>query len=145
MGLLSLFTGELVGKGVASPVEAVGSALDKLFTSDAERMQAEAVMEKLRQQPHILQAEISKIEAAHGSVFVAGWRPAIGWVCALSLASYFLPRHILAAILWTQQSWNAQTLAPYPVQIDGLLELVFALLGLGLLRTTEKMGKVARP
>jgi len=41
-------------------------------------MQAQAVLDKIAQKPTILQAEINKIEAKHRSLFVAGWRPAIG-------------------------------------------------------------------
>ncbi len=137
------FLTSMGGKALGSPIEAVGNALDKLFTSDAERAQAAVVMERLRQEPHVLQAEINKVEAAHNSVFVAGWRPALGWVCALSLATYYLPQHVLAALLWLRSCWGAAALAPYPIGTDSLMELVFALLGLGFFRSAEKFGGVA--
>ena len=70
-------------------VEAVARTIDKLFTSDDERAHARAVAEKLRQQPHSLQIELNKIEARHSSVFVAGWRPFIGWLCGAGLAFCF--------------------------------------------------------
>ena len=50
------FLAGLFSSGAAAPIDAVGTALDKLFTSDDERKQAEIVMERLRQQPHVLQA-----------------------------------------------------------------------------------------
>ena len=78
-GMLSFLTrtaDELTG-----PVEAVGNVLDALFTSDKERLDKKAVLARIAQQPRLIQGEINKIEAAHKSVFVAGWRPFIGWVC----------------------------------------------------------------
>lgn len=121
---------KLFGGGVKEPVEAVGNALDKLFTSDDERAQAQAVITRLRQQPHILQAEISKLEAQHRSTFVAGARPYIMYVCGTGLAFVFVINPI---IQWA-------TGKPGPVmQTEALLELVLALIGLGAMRTAEKM------
>ena len=126
---------KVFGGGVALPVEAVGNALDKLFTSDEELAQAEAVMEKLRQQPGALQVELNKIEAQHRSVFVAGWRPYIGWVCGTGLAFTFLVNPVI--------QWY--TGKPGPVLPSEIMtELVIALLGLGALRTAEKFAGRAK-
>lgn len=121
---------KLFGGGIKEPVEAVGNALDKLFTSDDERAQAQAVIERLRQQPHILQAEISKLEAQHRSTFVAGARPYIMYVCGTGLAFVFVINPIL--------QWVTGEPGP-AMQTDALLELVLALVGLGAMRTAEKM------
>jgi hypothetical protein len=127
------------GKTIATPIEAIGNVFDKLFTSDEEKAQAAAVLAKLAQRPGELQVELNKIEASHSSVFVAGWRPAIGWVCAASLAAYYIPQFFLASVIWVRMSWDMQTLVPYPVgQISGLMELVLAMLGLGALRSFDK-------
>lgn len=129
--LSSIFT----AKGTASAVDAIGSAVDKVFTSDEEREQAKATLEKLAQRPHILQAEITKLEASHRSPFVAGWRPAIGWVCAIGLMFPFVINPILQ---WT-------TGDPGPVlPTDALINLVLALIGLGGLRTAEKIAGKAK-
>ena len=82
------FWTKLFGGAVTEPIDALGSAVDKIFTNDEERMQAQAVLDKIAQKPAILQAEINKIEAQHRSLFVAGWLPAIGWVCTIGLAFY---------------------------------------------------------
>jgi hypothetical protein len=126
---------KIFGGGMAEPVEAVGNAIDKIFTSDEERLQAAAVMEKLRQQPHILQAEIAKCEAQHRSVFVAGPRPFIMWVCGFGLAFTFLVNPIL--------QWCTGQSGP-EMQTDVMMELVLALIGLGALRTAEKMAGKAK-
>ena len=71
-------------------VEGLALGLDELFTSEEERAAAKLKLQALMQQPHILQA-VANIEGAkHRSIFVAGWRPAIGWVAALGLGYQFL-------------------------------------------------------
>ena len=131
MGLITRF----FSKSAAEPVEAVGKVLDNLFTSDEERLDKQAVIERLRQQPQMAQTEINKVEAGHRSVFVAGWRPFIGWVCGIGLAFIFVINPIL-------QWWSGR---PGPVMpTDILMELVLALLGLGALRTVEKKLSISK-
>lgn len=145
--LASLFGGgaEAAGKGVGSVIDAIGNAADKLFTSDAERLQFQQALEQLRQRPGELQVELNKIEAASGNWFVAGWRPWIGWVLGWSLAFYYWPQFVLASVLWVRQSWDLGNIVPYPIdRIEGLMELVVAMLGLGTLRTVEKWKGVAK-
>jgi hypothetical protein len=126
--------------GAGDTVEKAGKAFDELFTSDDERNQARIVLEKLNQKPLILQAELNKIEAGHRSIFVAGWRPAIGWVCALALFCFYIPKFLLATIVWVvaihQGGWV--DIPAYPVEAHGLFELVLALLGMATIRTVEK-------
>lgn len=125
---------KLFAATAATPIEAIGNVFDKLFTSDEERAQAEAVLEKLRQQPALLQVELNKIEAAHASVFVAGWRPAVGWICAAGVGWAYLghPLFLWAAALWSPG------LQPPVIQTDSLFELVLAMLGMAGLRSFEK-------
>ena len=70
-----------IGKEIKEPVDAIGDAFDKLFTSDEEKMQAQAVLDKIRQKPEILKAEIVKLQAQHKSLFVSAARPFLVW-CA---------------------------------------------------------------
>ncbi|MCW0234673.1 MAG: holin family protein [Ferrovibrio sp.] len=78
--------------------------------------------------------ELNKIEAAHRSVFVAGWRPAVGWICAAGVGWAYLghPLFLWAAALWSPG------LKPPEIQIDSLFELVLAMLGMAGLRSFEK-------
>lgn len=125
MGLLST----LVSGQLAQPIEAVGNVVDKLFTSDDERLSHKEVQQRLAMQPQLAQVELNKVEAQHRSMFVAGWRPAIGWVCALGLLFMFV---LNPCIQWF-------TGAPGP-ELPGevIASLVTSLLGLGALRTFEK-------
>ena len=131
---------KLFAANVASPVEAIGNVFDKLFTSDEERLQAQAVLEKLRHHPAELQVELNKIEAAHRSIFVAGWRPAVGWICAAGVAWAYLghPLFLWAAALFSPG------LDPPAIDTDGLFELVLAMLGMAGLRSFEKAKGRAR-
>lgn len=131
MGVLDWFR---PGATVAETVEATGSALDKLFTSDAERLDAAALRERLRQAPAALQAEITRTEAGHRSVWVAGWRPAVGWVCAAGLFSHFVAA-----------PWGAAFGLTFPpIDFAPLMTLVLSLSGMGALRSVEKIKGVAR-
>jgi len=90
------------------------------------------------------QLEINKVEASHGSIFVAGWRPAIGWVCGIALAWNFVVQPLL---LWS--AWLFPEIAPdistAPKLDTGELRTVLlGMLGLGGLRTYEKRLGVAR-
>lgn len=132
------FFSSLFGGAVAQPIEAVGNVVDKLFTSDGEKLDKQAVLARLAQKPQLAQIELNKLEAQHRSVFVAGWRPSIGWVCAISLGAYYIPQYFMATFLWVKIVLAKGELVPYPVSGDGLMELVIAMLGLGLYRSVEK-------
>lgn len=130
----------IFGGGVAAPIEAIGSVIDEIHTSKEERDAAKIVMEKLRQEPSKLQAAINMIEAQHRSVFVAGWRPFIGWVCGAGLAWKFVFYELLG---WLSAIFGGPT-PPQLIGVSELIPLVVALLGLGAYRTTEKMAGKAK-
>lgn len=85
------------------------------------------------------QSEVDKTEAANASIFVSGWRPAIGWVCGAALASQYIARPLLQ---WAFTIAH-QPLPALPGIDDNLWQLMFGLLGLGTLRTVEKIRGVA--
>lgn len=86
------------------------------------------------------QLEINKIEAANPSVFVAGWRPATGWTCSLGFAYEFLLRPLGNGIA---VAFGGVPVFP-GIEVNALSSLLFGLLGLGTLRTVEKVNNVAR-
>ena len=81
------------------------------------------------------QAQTNTAEAGNANMFVAGWRPMIGWVCALSLAYQYLGKPVLS---WAFAA-RGLTLPPLPGLDDTLWQLLFGMLGLGTLRTVEKI------
>ena len=129
---------------VGALLPALGTLVDRLIPDTAAAQRAkddmEAQLVASANEAALAQVEVNKIEAAHSSVFVSGWRPSIGWVCAAGLAWVF----VLAPVA----SWGlviSGVKAELPgIQTDYLLELVVAMLGMGGLRTFEKMRGVAR-
>ena len=83
----------------------------------------------------LAQIEVNKEEAKSESLFKSGWRPAIGWTCTLGLIYNFV---LYPFLLWLV-AVTGSTIVPPPLISDILMELVFALLGLGGLRTYEKV------
>ena len=124
----------ILGSEVASPIEAIGNVLDKLFTSDDEKLDKQLARERLIFSASEIQAEINKVEAQHNSLFVAGWRPFIGWVCGSALAWHFVGYDLLC---WLAVNFNFMS-PPQLAGSDELISIVMSLLGLGGLRTFEK-------
>lgn len=79
------------------------------------------------------QLEINKVEAAHKSLFVAGWRPFIGWVAGIGLLYNVLIAPLLA--IWFEMP---------PVDPAILTSTLMGMLGLGAMRTYEKKNQVSR-
>lgn len=119
----------------------LGEAAD-LWQGDKKR-QAELLMLELKNSQDQLmgQLEINKMEAQHSSVFVAGWRPFIGWCLGLGVLYSFFLRPILT---WGLLMWHPSF--PALPELDGeeLAAMISGLLGLGGMRSWEKAKKVAR-
>lgn len=80
------------------------------------------------------QAEINKVEAASTSLFVSGWRPAIGWICAAALFAQYLGAPLLTWIAANTLGWPA----PQRMDWSELTTLLLGMLGLGYYRTLDK-------
>ena len=137
MGFLS----KIFASSAAQPIEAVGNVLDKLFTSDDERLSKEILMAKLIQEPSIAQIELNKVEAQHRSRFVSGWRPFIGWVCGVALLYNFIIRDIVSYMLIIN---DADAALPPELAMTHLMTVLMGMLGLGSLRTVEKLAGKAK-
>ena len=85
------------------------------------------------------QAAINQTEAANPNLFVSGWRPFVGWVCGLGLAYAFLVKPIASPLI---QKWSGVPMEA--LDVGTLLTLLFGMLGLGGMRTVEKLSGVAR-
>ena len=88
------------------------------------------------------QMEINKIEAAAASLFKSGWRPAVGWICAIGLFYQFIIRTILPWFIDVAAQALHATLAVPPLpalDMGTLMMLLSGILGLGGFRTFEKV------
>jgi len=117
--------------------------INKIFPDPAQASEAKLKLLELQQNGELAimtaQTDINKTEAANSSVFVSGWRPAIGWVCALALAYQYLVRPLGGTIA----SVMGMTIPPLPGLDDNLWQLMMGMLGMGGLRTFEKIQGVA--
>ena len=120
-----------------SLVQPITSLLDKVIedkdTKNNIAFELATMAERHAQELAKGQLEVNKVEAAHKSLFVSGWRPAIGWICGLAL----LYSTILAPILGI---WFTVP----PVDSSLLNSVLMGMLGLGAMRSYEKKNNVAR-
>ena len=116
--------------------------LDKLIPDKNERQRFEHELELEVLKAGLGQMEINKMEAVHPSIFVAGWRPFVGWICGLALGWHFLGNDLF---LWARLAFFPDL--PEPPTLGGtetLMTVLLSMLGLGGLRTVEKLKGVSR-
>jgi len=124
----------------------VAGLLDK-FVEDKDQKNALAheiatMAERQAHESVMAQIEVNKAEAASASLFKGGWRPAVGWVCAMALFYHF----ILQPVLLFGVAVSGVAIPALP-QFDmaSLMPILLGMLGLGGLRTVEKIkGKAAK-
>lgn len=87
------------------------------------------------------QIEINKEEAKHRSIFVAGWRPFLGWGLATAMIWHF----VIAPVTIFAFAYAGVTAPDLPVfDMDSLMTVLLGMLGLGGLRTAEKIRGVSK-
>lgn len=124
--------------GVVKPI------LDKWIPDAKDRQDAELFFYKNAHEVVMAQNDVNKEEAKSSSIFVAGWRPWIGWVCGAALAYASIVYYILQWTLDVLAIFSGQALPPLPKPDLGItLEILAGMLGLGWFRTKEKMSGVA--
>lgn len=124
--------------------------LDRVLPDPQQRAAAQLEMFKAQQagefkemdnqlQRDLAQIGVNNTEAQSQSLFKSGWRPAVGWVCATALAYEFLGRVLFGYVLSNWLHWTQ----PPDLAMGDLMTILGGLLGLGTLRTTEKIKGVA--
>ena len=123
--------------GIGSVADLASTVINKIWPdkSEQEKQQLAAAVMVIQGQ-----LDINKAEAASPSAFTSGWRPGIGWVCALALFFQYIARPLLMWVgLVSGHSWP-----PLPGIDDNLWQLLLGMLGLGGLRTYEKVRGVSQ-
>ena len=141
------------------------SVIGSLFPDPKEAAAAELELRHIAQkgdlaelQAHVTslsgQLEINKEEAKSGSMFVAGWRPAVGWVGAIGLFVAFIPKSLAMTALWGIQAWvmmdgcidstacdiATYQLPPFPdLGVTDLIGILGGILGIGGMRSFDKL------
>jgi hypothetical protein len=134
-GFITNLLGGAMGDTVAKIVGAFKVPPEKVLESQVQLAQIQADLEKTVQGQITAQLAVNQAEASNASMFVAGWRPFIGWVCGVGLATQFLigPLFTWAAAL------AGQPIVFPSLDMGTLLTLLLGMLGLGTMRTYEKV------
>ena len=124
----------LVGGSIGEMANGVAGAIDRFVETPDEKAAAELLLQKVQLEPDKWQAEINRVEAGHRNLFVAGWRPAIGWICVFALGWGWILAPILTFI-YPERVMPA-------IAVGEAISLVMAMLGMGALRSYEKKNKI---
>ena len=121
-------------------VKGAGDIIGKFVTDPNKALEAQQEVMRLAFNMASLQMEVNKEEAKHSSKFVSGWRPAVGWVCAASLAYSVIGYTFLNWVLAMTQYHTGVTIQPLPPPDTAItMEILAGMLGFGGLRTYEKL------
>ena len=143
MGLntwLGGFIGSATASGASEVINGVGDAALKVRSAITGNMTPDKAAEV---ELHLadLEAKISAskdalnaVDAASASFFVAGWRPAIGWLGALGIAYQVF---IWPMLTWASTIWGVP--APPAIDTGALMTILVSMLGVGTMRTVEKV------
>ena len=137
---------------ISGIVNAITSVITRVFP-DATTVQTEKLSADLQEELAKMdiiktamaldqkQADVNQAEAGNPSLYVSGWRPTIGWVCAISLGLYYIPTMVVASFAWIHDMYIAGHYLVFPMKatITDLLALTGNLLGMATLRTVEKL------
>lgn len=124
MGLLK-FLG--IVKDLAQPVEAVS----KLYTTDKERLEAEAKLKETELKPQLGQIENNRLLILTGKFFNSGWQPLIGWTSGFCVFLYWVPQLLLANYIWVNECLEVKSVVIFPIPSDDIYNLVWLLFGFG--------------
>lgn len=124
---------------VSSLVGPVTGLLDKFIEDKDQKAklahEIATMAEKQAHEANMAQVEVNKAEAKHRSIFVAGWRPFVGWICAVALGYHF----VLHPIILFGAGWAGVEIPELPAfDMDSLMTVLLGMLGLGGLRSYEK-------
>jgi len=129
------FFKKLIGEAAAAPVKEIGKIIDNVHTSREEELNAEQKLTETVTALQKLQAQITISESKHRSVFVAGWRPGLAWLCVFILFFNYVVVPVMGV---------------FEIKIEGIADpehienIVLALAGIASLRTIEKARGLTR-
>ena len=125
-------------------VPLVGDVLDRFFPDKEKAAQAKREIES-QLTDHLAkidlaQLQVNKEEAKSRNVFIAGWRPFVGWTCGLALCWTYILQPIAQFVL--AQTGNLIDLPA--LDMSTMMPVLLGMLGLGGLRSFEKFKKVTK-
>ena len=128
---------------ISAALDLGNTLITRIFPDPEKADQAKLELLKLQQSGELAsmtaQTDINKEEAKSSSIFVSGWRPFVGWVCGSSFALHF----VLLPIINFALIANGHKEVVLAFDMSTLMTLLMGLLGLGGMRTYEKVQGVA--
>ena len=126
---------------LAGPIESIiGKFVQDKDQKAALAHEIATLAEKQANEQALAQIEVNKVEAAHQSLFIAGWRPSIGWVCSLAmLLNFILIPFINLGLDFAQMGIQLDL-----IEMETMMPVLLGMLGLGVMRTAEKLKGVQR-
>lgn len=132
-------------------IPVLGNLLDKLIPDPKAALDAKMEVMRMAQNGELAQLnadvqlaqgqmEINKVEAANASLFVSGWRPAVGWCCVAAFACKFIG----GPLIFVLSQWFGHPITLPSFDFTEMSTILLGMLGLGGLRTIERV-KGARP
>lgn len=126
-------------------ISPVAGLLDKFIEDKDQKArlahEIATMAERHAQETALAQIALNKAEAQHRSIFVAGWRPFLGWVLSFSMAWHF----VFAPFIIFICSYAGVELPELPAfDMDSLMTVLLGMLGLGGLRTYEKVKNITK-
>ena len=125
---------------IGQVIEVADKVLGKFIPDKNLKMKLQKEITMAFHDANLAQIQLNKQEAAHKNIFVAGWRPFVGWTCGVALAYHFIVSPIVETILIA--AGVAVDLPSF--EFSQLSSILMGMLGLGGLRTYEKMKGVSR-
>lgn len=132
---------------IGGVIDSVGKIIDNVWTSDKEKLELALKEKQIDASIAQSQMAVNQAEAVHANLFVAGWRPAIGWIGATAIAYQFLfyPLMMWIWVFGQGKGWIPPTLNPPPmIKADELWVIITGMLGIAGLRSLDKKNGVAR-
>jgi hypothetical protein len=128
---------------ISSISNLANTLITKIWPDPKDQASAEALLIKTQMDAALAQAQqqidINKIEAASTNIFVSGWRPFVGWSCGVAFAGHFI---IMPTLNWLVQLFGHAPIN-IPFDMSSLSTVLMGMLGLGAMRSVEKVAGVA--
>lgn len=141
MSFIGRIFGTAAGETAKGLMEGIGGLATSIRSAITGELppDARAKLEELAIQADSLQTQgqmqVNAMEAQHSSIFVAGWRPFIGWICGLSIGWHFL---LHPMVIWYMSIWKPLLKPPPSLDLSQLYPVIIGMLGLGVYRSYEK-------
>ena len=124
---MGIFSWIGLGSEVAKPIDSISH----LYTTDAQRLEAQEKLEEIETKPVLAQMDINKTFASSERFFNSGWQPLTGWTSGFCVAIYYIPQLLVANVVWAMNCIEQHKVIPFPIDPGDIINLVYLMFGFG--------------